>query len=93
MPPTELGTATVPFCVSIIMAALVCRKMESSHLCLSSLALMVWHADFVKDTMQLVNAAVDLLGEVAGVHGEQNQPPQATQVLRKRFLPSKAWNA
>lgn len=37
---------------------------------------MVGHTDFVKDAVQLVNAAVDLLGE-AGVHGEQDQPPQA----------------
>lgn len=36
---------------------------------------MVGHTDFVKESVQLVNAAVDLLGEVAGVHGEQGQPP------------------
>lgn len=68
------------------MAALVCGKMELSHLCLSSLALMVWHADFVKDTVQLVNAAVDLLGEVAGVHGEQNQPPRGDSSVAKGIL-------
>lgn len=54
---------------------LVWRKQ--SHFCLARLALMVWHADFIKDSVQLVDAAVDLLREVAGVHGEQDQPPQA----------------
>lgn len=60
--------------VSIAIGELVWR--EQSHLCLARLALMVRHTDFVKDAVQLVNAAVDLLGE-AGVHGEQDQPPQA----------------
>lgn len=60
--------------ISITTDMLVWRGQ--SHLCLSCLALMVGHADFVKDAVQLVNAAVDLLRE-AGVHGEQDQPPQA----------------
>lgn len=36
---------------------------------------MIRHANVVKEAVQLANAVVDLLGEVAGVHGEQNQPP------------------
>jgi hypothetical protein len=61
--------------VSIAIDELVCR--EQSHLCLSRLALMVGHTDFIKDAVQLFNAGVDLLGEAVGVHGEQDQPPQA----------------
>lgn len=62
--------------ISISITTDMLAWREQSHLCLSRLALMVGHADFVKDAVQLVNAAVDLLGE-AGVHGEQDQPPQA----------------
>jgi hypothetical protein len=37
---------------------------------------MIRHTNVVEQAVQLANAVVDLLGEVAGVHGEPNQPPQ-----------------
>jgi hypothetical protein len=40
-----------------------------SYLLLPSVAIMVGHSDLVKQAMQLANYCIDLLGEVAGIHG------------------------
>lgn len=29
---------------------------------------MVWHTDLVKETVQLADNGIDLLGQVAGIH-------------------------
>lgn len=44
-----------------------------THLCLARLAVMVRDANLVKQAMQLANARVDLLGQVAGVHGVERR--------------------
>lgn len=43
-------------------------RRQDTHLGLASLAVMSRDANLVKQAVQLSNAAIDLLGQVAGVH-------------------------
>lgn len=48
---------------------LTCIKTgEVTHLGLSLVALMMWYTNLVEKTMQLANAAINLLRQVASIH-------------------------
>lgn len=40
-----------------------------TYLCLSGFPLMAWDADLIEEAVQLANDGIDLLRQVAGVHG------------------------